>query len=212
MAFLSETGENVPKAEESLLKGITGVSGEGAHFFLHRTALALIDATSVVAFLCGDNIFDADFLIREGQRQGRSPSFVLSRIRVARMFTLHQLATSVRSRLKDLLARERVSGLVISGIVPLFSEKRIPPREAESLLAETLGSLKTLARSYPLPCLLSLPASPDPSGPESPIRRQAESACTRILHLTVSPETLRQGAPHGTHPSHIHRTDRRPFS
>ncbi len=202
----------MPKAEESLLEGVTGVSGDRAHLFLYRTTLSLIDATSVVAFLCGDNLFDADFLMREGQRQGLSPSFVLSRIRVARMFTLHQLATSVQSRLKDLLARERVSGLMISGIVPLFSEKRIPPREAESLLAETLGSLKTLARTYHLPCLLSLPGSPGPSRPASPIQRQAEAACTRILHLTVSPETLRQGAPNGTHPSHIHRTGRRPFS
>ncbi|MGC8530078.1 MAG: hypothetical protein ACP5OP_07785 [Leptospirillia bacterium] len=193
-------------------EGLMGVSGEGAETYLYRTTLALIDTTSVVAFVSCDNRFDADFLMQEGHRQGLSPSFILSRIRIARMFTLHQLASSVRSRLKDLLARESVSGLMISGIVPLFSEKRIPRREAERLLEETLGSLKTLARRYHLPCLLLLPGSPEPSLTTSPIQRQAEAACTRILHITVSPETLRQGAIHGTNSSHIHRTGRRPFS
>ena len=180
----------MPKAEESPLEGITGISGDGAHFFLYRTTLSLIDATSVVAFLCGDNLFDADFLMREGQRQGLSPSFVLSRIRVARMFTLHQLAASVRSRLERLLSQERVSGLMISGIVPLFSEERIPRREAERLLDETFGSLKALLRIYHLPCMLSLPGSRTPSLSTTPIQRQAEAACTRILRLDLSSETL----------------------
>lgn len=175
-------------ADDPPQDGLTGVSGDGAHLFLCRATLALIDKASVVAFLCGDNRFDADFLMREGQAQGLPPSFVLSRIRVARMFTMHQLAASVRSRLNRLLSRENVSGLMVSGIVPLFSEERIPRREAERLLEETLGSLDTLVRTYHLPCLLSLPERTGSSLPVGSLQRQAEAACTRILRFDGSAE------------------------
>lgn len=160
-----------------------GISGADSSRFLHQAALSLLDRDGVVVFLCGDNLFDPDLITKMARKRGADTLSVLSRIRIARLFTMHQLATSAESRLKKLVLRENVRGVMVSGLVPLFSEKRIPEREVETLLERTLCSLRHLAHSCSMPVLLSLPEDSHLSGRCQKIWERAAMACTRLVRL-----------------------------
>ncbi len=168
---------------ELFTREMVGISGASSSLFLHQAALSLLDRDGIVVFLCGDNHFDHDLLTRMARERGLETLSVLSRIRIARLFTMHQLATSAERRLETLVLRENVRGIMVSGLVPLFSEKRIPEREVETLLERTLGSLRHLAHACSMPILLALPGNSDTSGRCQKVRELAETACSRLVHL-----------------------------
>jgi hypothetical protein len=102
------------------------------------------------------NRFDPYQLVREARTRGLDPKEALSRTRVARAFTSHQLVRLLREE----LARELTPGglALLLGPVSLFYDEQVPLRERRRLFQEmvdTLSMIKTRA-----PILLLQPLLP----------------------------------------------------
>jgi hypothetical protein len=102
------------------------------------------------------NRFDPYQLVREARTRGLDPQEALSRARVARAFTSHQLVRL----LQEELARELTPGglALLLGPVSLFYDEQVPLKERRRLfqeLVDTLSMIKTRA-----PILLLQPLLP----------------------------------------------------
>jgi hypothetical protein len=90
------------------------------------------------------NVFDPYRLVRKAMRRGVPPPEALTRVRVARAFTCHQLVRLVKEELVSELSPGSL--VLVLGPVSLFYDEQIPLAERRRLfqnLVETLGAMKT---------------------------------------------------------------------
>ena len=109
-----------------------------------------------------DNRFRPDVLIQRAREAGRAPASVLSRLHLSRAFTIHQLRETVSDRLEPALLRSGATLVVVAGVLPLFADEAVEPREAFRVLEILLKSLQKLAtpdRRILMPIPLPLPPS-----------------------------------------------------
>jgi len=102
------------------------------------------------------NSFDPYRLVREARGRGISRAAALSRVRVARAFTSHQLVRLLKEELPTEL--EPMSLVLVLGPVSLFYDEQIPLAERRRLfgdLVDTLAAYKVQA-----PLLLLQPPLP----------------------------------------------------
>jgi hypothetical protein len=158
------------------------LSGTPLWTLLHeRMASELLHGRSLV-LICGDNGLSTDFLVRKAKNAGQSPELLLSRLRVSRAFTVHQLLAAVTRHLEAEMGRSGASMAVISGLLPLFSEAAIPCRESGRILGALVRSLESLSRKnlrILLPVALPLPIS-----------RQAKSVISGLFRAASQVETV----------------------
>jgi hypothetical protein len=90
------------------------------------------------------NVFDPYRLVQEAMLRGVAARQALSRVRVARAFTSHQLVRLVQEELPGELASDCL--VLVLGPVSLFYDEQVPLAERRRLfqdLVQTLGALKT---------------------------------------------------------------------
>ena len=94
------------------------------------------------------NAFDPYGLAREAQSRGISRAAALSRVRVARAFTSHQLVRLLKEELPGEL--EPLSLVLILGPVSLFYDEQIPLAERRRLFTNMVAVLATYKAKAPL--------------------------------------------------------------
>jgi hypothetical protein len=94
----------------------------------------------------GANAFDPYIVSRFARKEGLPPEELLKKIRVARAFTCHQLATLVRERLETRMAEEKTSLVVLLGPATLFADEDVPGEEAALLFRKMLAGVRGMSR------------------------------------------------------------------
>lgn len=118
----------------------------------HTPTRALLASLTVLAarrhpirVFDGGNRFDGYFVARLARRLSPDPHAILERMRLSRAFTCFQLAQLI----------ENASGasrevLFVLDFLTTFYDESVPLRDAERLLATTIGHLKRLAAVGPV--------------------------------------------------------------
>ena len=101
------------------------------------------------------NAFDPYQLVREARGRGISRAAALSRVRVARAFTSHQLVRLLKEEIQGEL--EPLSLVLVLGPVSLFYDEQIPLAERRRLFTNMVDILSTPKIGRPS-CCCSLPA------------------------------------------------------
>jgi hypothetical protein len=94
----------------------------------------------------GANAFDPYIVSRFARKEGLPPEGLLKKIRIARAFTCHQLATLVRERLEARMAEEKTSLVVLLGPATLFADEDVPGEEAALLFRKMLAGVRGMSR------------------------------------------------------------------
>lgn len=94
------------------------------------------------------NVFDPYRLVREAQPRGVPSREALSRVRVARAFTCHQLVRLVKEDLAGELAPGSL--VLVLGPVSLFYDEQIPLAERRRLFQELVQTLTAVKPRHPL--------------------------------------------------------------
>jgi len=125
-----------------------------------------------VIVLDGANRFDPYMTSSFARKALIPPERLLKRIRIARAFTCHQMATMVGERLYDLLRREGVPAqpedrwIILLGPVTPFMDEDVSEREVRPLFERSLRKIEEMAMKG-VPFLLFQPSvfSNPPSSP-----------------------------------------------
>ena len=94
------------------------------------------------------NAFDPYRLVREARSRGVSRTLALSRVRVARAFTSHQLVRLLKEELPGEL--EPLSLVLVLGPVSLFYDEQIPLAERRRLFRNMVDTLTAYKARAPL--------------------------------------------------------------
>jgi hypothetical protein len=104
-----------------------------------------------VLYVDGANAFDPYTLVRIARRAGTDARGLLSRLKVTRAFTCHQLETLLCERLAAAVVAERPALVVVAGWSDLFHDENVPEREAMRLLERTARAVQSVAaRAVPV--------------------------------------------------------------
>lgn len=125
---------------------IAGIFGDGAcGLALRALAVPLLRAEAVVA-VDGANRFDPYEISRAARARGGDGREALSRIRVSRAFTCHQMEALLSRRLPGALARFDARLALVLGLPETFADADVPYAEACRVFRSCLSALRGLAR------------------------------------------------------------------
>jgi hypothetical protein len=118
-----------------------GLFGPGAARFALRTlARPLLQGEAAVA-VDGGHLFDPYAVSREERALGGDGTAALSRIRVSRAFTCHQMEALLSRRLAPVLERSGARIAVVFGLADLFADPDVPYAEACRLFRKCVLAL-----------------------------------------------------------------------
>lgn len=124
---------------------MAGIFGDGACGLALRTlARPLLRGETVVA-VDGGNRFDPYEIARAAKALGGDGKDALSRIRVSRAFTCHQMEALLVRKLPSALARYDSGLALILGLPETFTDADVPYAEACRLFRSCLSSLRRIA-------------------------------------------------------------------
>ncbi len=103
---------------------------------------------SDVVFVDGGNSVDPHGIVRLAKRVGLARLDVLPRIRVARAFTCHQMATLVVDRLEDVVAEAGARLVVLSCLPELYLDEDVPYGEAHQLFLRSLRAVREVTARH----------------------------------------------------------------
>jgi hypothetical protein len=146
------------------------------------------------------NRFDPYQLVREARTRGLDRQEALSRTRVARAFTSHQLVRL----LKEELARELTPGglALLLGPVSLFYDEQVPLKERRRLFQELVDTLTLIKTRAPILLL-------QPLLPKAAANRRFGPMLTPLVDVmgNFGAEPGREDQPLGPYPARLTRGD-----
>jgi len=95
----------------------------------------------------GANRFDPYEISRSARARGGDGGAALSRVRVSRAFTCHQMEVLLSRRLPGALSRFDVRLALVLGLPETFADADVPYAEACRVFRNCLGALRRLARA-----------------------------------------------------------------
>jgi hypothetical protein len=126
---------------------MAGIFGDGATGLVLRTlAGPLLRGENVVA-VDGGNRFDPYEIGKAAKILGGDGKEALSRIRISRAFTCHQMEALLSRRLPEALSRFDARLALIIGLPETFSDADVPYAEACRVFRNCLSSLRRVALS-----------------------------------------------------------------
>jgi hypothetical protein len=126
---------------------MAGIFGDGATGLVLRTlAGPLLDGENVVA-VDGGNRFEPYEIGKAAKALGGDGKEALSRIRVSRAFTCHQMEALLSRRLPGALSRFDAKFALIMGLPETFSDADVPYAEACRVFRNCLSALRRIALS-----------------------------------------------------------------
>jgi len=125
---------------------MAGIFGDGAcGLALRALAVPLLRAEAVVA-VDGANRFDPYEISGAARARGGDGREALSRIRVSRAFTCHQMEALLSRRLPGALSRFDARLALVLGLPETFADADVPYAEACRVFRNCLSALRRLAR------------------------------------------------------------------
>ena len=126
---------------------MAGIFGEGATgLVLRALAPPLLRGENVVA-VDGGNRFDPHEIGKAARAHGGDGKEALSRIRISRAFTCHQMEALLSRRLPEALSRFDAKLTLIMGLPETFSDADVPYAEACRVFRNCLSALRRVALS-----------------------------------------------------------------
>lgn len=135
-------GCTIKRGENTFISGSSSVTAKLLHSIVFRS-LAVSDG--IVLWIDGGNSFDPYRISELAERCGYDERKMLSRIRIARAFTAHQMEAIARSASKETRGNS-MSILVVSSVAELFTGD-VGWKEGMDLLQSTVGNLGKLAEN-----------------------------------------------------------------
>ena len=124
---------------------MAGIFGDGAcGLALRALARPLLCGEAVVA-VDGGNRFDPYEIARAARASGGDGREALSRIRISRAFTCHQMEALLSRRLPEALARFDARLVLVLGLPETFADADVPYAEACRVFRNCLSALRRLA-------------------------------------------------------------------
>ena len=109
---------------------------------------AVAELDSDVVFVDGGNSVDPHGIVRAAKRVGLRRLDVLPRIRVARAFTCHQMATLLIDRLDEAVSESGARLVVLSCLPELFLDEDVPYGEAHQLFLRSLRRIREVTEEH----------------------------------------------------------------
>ncbi len=109
---------------------------------------AVAELDSDVVFVDGGNSIDPHGIVRAAKRVGLARLDVLPRIRVARAFTCHQMATLLVDRLEEAVAESGAKLVVLSCLPELFLDEDVAYGEAHQLFLRALRRVREVTEAH----------------------------------------------------------------
>jgi len=103
---------------------------------------------SDVVFVDGGNSVDPHGIVRLAKRVGLRRLDVLPRIRVARAFTCHQMATLLIERLEEEVATSGARLVIVSCLPELYLDEDVPYGEAHQLFHRSLRRVREVTTQH----------------------------------------------------------------
>ncbi|GAB4234455.1 MAG: hypothetical protein OHK0028_10660 [Deltaproteobacteria bacterium] len=126
---------------------MAGVFGDGACAVVLRALAGPLLRGETVAVVDGGNRFDPYEISRAARALGGDGAAALSRIRVSRAFTCHQMEALLSRRLPEALSRFDARLALVLGLPETFADADVPCAEACRVFRNCVGALRRLARA-----------------------------------------------------------------
>ncbi|HEY5997588.1 MAG TPA: hypothetical protein VIU29_11240 [Candidatus Deferrimicrobiaceae bacterium] len=152
---------------------MAGIFGEGACTLALQALAPLLLAGETVVAVDGGNRFDPYAISRAANALGGDARTALSRIRLSRAFTCHQLERLLSERLAPELSRRRARLALVLGLHESFRDADVPYGEACALFRRSVSALRKLSASGVRVVLAGHPATGDRGGFFMHLARQA---------------------------------------
>lgn len=144
---------------------MAGIFGDGAcGLALRALAVPLLRAEAVVA-VDGANRFDPYEISNAARARGGDAAEALSRVRVSRAFTCHQMEALLSRRLPEALSRFDARLALVLGLPETFTDADVPYAEACRVFRNCLSALRRLARAGTRVVLVGKGGPPARGGP-----------------------------------------------
>lgn len=169
---------------------MAGIFGEGATGLVLRTLAGRLLRGENVVTVDGGNRFDPYEIGKAAKALGGDGKEALSRIRVSRAFTCHQMEALLSRRLQGALSRFDARLALVMGLPETFSDADVPYAEACRVFRNCLSALRMIALSGTRVVLVGrgeLPAKSYHSVGPAPANR---SGFFRYLLRTAEPVLL----------------------
>ena len=151
---------------------MAGIFGDGAcGLALRALAVPLLRAEAVVA-VDGANRFDPYEISSAARAKGGDAGEALSRVRVSRAFTCHQMEALLSRRLPEALSRFDARLALVLGLPETFADADVPYAEACRVFRNCLSALRRLARGGTRVVLVG---KGEPPAEGEPVRRRSRS-------------------------------------
>src|SRR3990172_4825722 len=126
---------------------MAGIFGDGATGLVLRTLAGPLLRGETVVAVDGGNRFDPYEIGKAAKALGGDGKEALSRIRISRAFTCHQMEALLSRRLPGALSRFDAQLALIMGLPETFSDADVPYTEACRGFRDCLSALRRLALS-----------------------------------------------------------------
>jgi hypothetical protein len=168
---------------------MAGIFGDGAcGLALRALALPLLHGEAVVA-VDGGNRFDPYEIGKAARALGGDGKEALSRIRVSRAFTCHQMEALLLRKLPPALARYDARLALVLGLPETFTDADVPYAEACRLFRSCLTALRRIARNG-IRVVLVGKAEPSPGGGYGSPMPAAENRAGFFRHLARTADPM----------------------
>ncbi len=126
--------------------GIAAILGAEAHRYALRALARFLLAGEAAVAVDGGGLFDPYEISRAERALGGSGKAALSRVRVSRAFTCHQMEALLSGRLAPALSRSGARFALVLGLPETFADADVPWPEACRLFRASLSALRRIAR------------------------------------------------------------------
>jgi hypothetical protein len=156
---------------------IAAILGTEAHRLALRALARPLLAGEAAVAVDGGHLFDPYEISREERALGGSGKTALSRIRISRAFTCHQMEALLSGRLPAALSRSGARLALVLGLPETFADADVPWPEACRLFRASLSALRRTARGG----VRVIVAGPENPGrdPGFPVRGLPEASSSR---------------------------------
>lgn len=175
-------GFAINRGETTFIGGSPSLTGRLLHSIVFRS---LTVSSGIVLWIDGGNSFDPYRISDLAERCGYDARELLSRIRIARAFTAHQMEAIARSALKE-SANASISTLIVSSVAELFIGD-VKWKEGMDLLQNTVKSLGSLTEKCNSWTLMTSDVSVSSS---AEMERIIDENCAHVINVGLDNDDL----------------------
>ncbi len=172
----------ISRGETVFIGGPGHITSKLLHSIVFRS---LTVSDGIVLWIDGGNAFDPYRMSELAERCGYDTAALLSRIRIARAFTAHQMEAIAHSAPKEALSH-RISAIIVSSVAELFTGD-VGWREGMDLMQSAVKNIGRMTRELGTWTLMTSGVSVSSS---TEMERIADENYTRVINVGVEDDYL----------------------